>query len=468
MGDESDAKPGQDDAKPGKDEAKTEAKSPEVPAWLPLPKDFRDFLECTRESLALADSKLDTGIKGVTAGFGAAKKGKGKGHFTITITGLKDKVPVELPDPLELDASIDKDGKMHIHVRDRTDLPQQVKDGIRDFVHSFNRFVTAKGKKVAPPEFKDGKLVLAKVVTTSALPGGKASDGFVAYLPTWEKVGAACVLSLLIVSGVAFMNVGDTTETRTVAVCPEPGGPGKSVFGLPCPGGQTVPVGESPRAGVAEQAQDVYIEHDGGSATKGTLKAGAGGTAALEVPLEKIGEHDIVVLRGPNGVVVDSWSLTVPGDSGSLPTTSTVNGGTAACKVDHANPVLGGKSGGYCTYAGPVVKSTQRPAPAADDSTVKPVIHTTTTTDGFPASIPIAFGLAAATVGALAVDNGRRKRVEYDGGPFLDALQHPNLRYSTSQQVLVEHGVETDVSQPELAPAEDLSPKPYRPPPQIM
>lgn len=172
MGEESDAKP--------------EAKSPDVPAWLPLPKDLRDLPECTRESLALADSKLDTGIKGVTAGFGAAKKGMGKGHFTV-------------------------------------------------------------------------------------------------------------------------------------------------------------------------------------------------------------------------------------------------NGGTAACRVDHAKPVLGSKSGGSCTYTAPVVK-----------------------------------------VGAIAIAIARRKRDEYDGAPFLDALQDPTLLYSPSRQVLVEHGIETDVPQPELAPAEDLSPKPYRPPPQIM
>ena len=50
---------GKEGAKAGdKPEAKPEAKAPEVPPWLPLPKDFADFLECTSDSISLAADGL--------------------------------------------------------------------------------------------------------------------------------------------------------------------------------------------------------------------------------------------------------------------------------------------------------------------------------------------------------------------------------------------------------------------------
>ena len=238
MGDEQDqgATPGKDapkdggkpDAKPdgGKGAGKDDAKPPEPPSWLPLPKEFRDFLECTRDSVKLAGAGVDTSVKGVGAGFaeyGEKDPKKKKGHFKITFKGLKDKLSLDVPDPLELDASVDKDGQFHIHVHDDPNVPKPLKKPIRDYVQGINKLLGGKGKKFGPPSFFGGKLELEKVAVTSALPEQKSS-GFLSYLPTWEKVGGGVAIVALVVGGFALMGAGDSTTTETKQV----GGGGQS------------------------------------------------------------------------------------------------------------------------------------------------------------------------------------------------------------------------------------------------
>jgi hypothetical protein len=230
----SEAKPANDGPKPGKDGAKPDAKPAEPPPWLPLPKDFRDFLECTSDSVKLAGAGIDTSVKGVTTGFadyGEKDPKKKKGHFKVTFTGLKDKMSLNVPDPLELDASVDKEGKFHIHVRDRTDLPQPIKDGIRDFVHAVNRFIAGKGKKLGAPETKDGKLQLEKIAVTSALLEKESGGGFLANLSTGEKVAGAVAVVALVIGAVVLIGAGDSTTTETKQVAE---------------GGAPVPVSEQP------------------------------------------------------------------------------------------------------------------------------------------------------------------------------------------------------------------------------
>src|SRR5687768_7214378 len=125
MGDDADKdgpKPGEK-AKPG-DKGKPEGKGdkakpepPEIPPWLPLPDDFKDFLACKRDSITLGGDEKQTGIKGVTAKF--TPDPDKKRHFKITIKGGKAAGAAGLPDPLELDASVDKDGNIRIHTKDQ-------------------------------------------------------------------------------------------------------------------------------------------------------------------------------------------------------------------------------------------------------------------------------------------------------------------------------------------------------------
>jgi len=494
----SEAKPANDGPKPGKAGAKPDAKPPEPPPWLPLPKDLRDFLECTRDSVKLAGAGIDTSVKGVTTGFaeyGDKDPKKKKGHFKVTFTGLKDKMSLNVPDPLELDASVDKEGKFHIHVRDRTDLPQPIKDGIRDFVHAVNRFIAGKGKKFGAPETtKDGKLQLEKIAVTSALLEKKSAGGFLAHLPTGEKVAGAVAVAALVIGAVALIGAGDSTTTKTKQVAVAGGGGGSGG-----PGPETAPP-------VAEPAKDVYIQNDGGAPVEGTLTAGVDGTVKLEVPLYTIGEHDTVQLWGSAGTVLDSFSFTVPDESGALPTIRTDKGGTAECVVDHAKPVLDGNSGDTCQYVPPVALSSNPPAPAADDATVEPqsapkteAVTTTEETDGLP-YLPIgALALAAAVIGGLVVDDERRTRrsdllapLGKDGlvGDYLDGGGDDHEDADDDEDVekpehapeeqfdggttpwihdgpVVEPDPEPDPEKPELAPSEDLSPKPYRPPPEV-
>jgi hypothetical protein len=403
------------DAKPGADGGKAEVKPPEPPSWLPLPKDLRDFLDCTRDNVKLADSGLDTAVKGVTAGFAAAKK---KGHFKITIKGLRDKMSLDVPDPLELDASIDKDGKLHIHVRDRTDLPQPIKDGIRSFVHAVNRFMAGKGKKVGPPETtKDGKLALEKVAVTAALLEKEAGNGFLAHLPTGEKVGGAVAMVALLVLSIALVGAGDstTTATKDVAV----GGSGGSGGSGP----ETPPVPGPPAEGLAQQVRDVYIRFEGREPTEGTLTPLAGETLEFEVPLFRIGVQHMVELWGQTGNVVDSFALTPPELSGTVQAIATDQGGTVDCAVDHETPVPPGASGAKCAYHQPVPAPTQQAAPAPGDATVEPpssptatTVTTTEETDT-PPYLPVGgLALAAAVIGGLVVDDDRRRRIAIAGG----------------------------------------------------
>ena len=510
----SEAKPANDGPKPGKDGAKPDAKPPEPPAWLPLPKDLRDFLECTRDSVKLAGAGIDTSVKGVTTGFaeyGDKDPKKKKGHFKVTFTGLKDKMSLNVPDPLELDASVDKEGKFHIHVRDRTDLPQPIKDGIRDFVHAVNRFIAGKGKKLGAPETKDGKLQLEKIAVTSALLEKKSAGGFLAHLPTGEKVAGAVAVAALVIGAVALIGAGDSTTTVTKQVAVAGGGGGSGG-----PGPETSP----PAEGVAEPARDVYIQNDGGPPVEGTLTAGVGGTVKIEVPLFTIGEHDTVQLWGSAGTVLDSFSFTVPDESGALPTIRTDKGGTAECVVDHAKPVLDGNSGETCQYVPPVALPSKKPAPAANDATVEPqsapktAAVTTTEETERPPYLPIGgLALAAAVIGGLVVDDERRRWVVTAGvNPgFPSDKKGPRQPWGIGAQSTIDESARTlhgqwagqydtvkseydvpltlpppgkdysghaagverpstddeDVEKPELAPSDDLSPKPYRPPPEV-
>ena len=379
MGDEKDtgkAKPEpKADAKP---EAKPEAKAPEVPPWLPLPKDFAGFLECTSDSISLAGDGLKTGVDGVTAGFGEAKK---KGHLTVTIKGLKDKVPIELPDPLELDASVDKDGKLHIHVRDRKDIPQSIKEGIRDFVNQFNRFVNGKGKKLAPPETKDGKLVLAKVATTAALPG----KGFLAYVPGGEKVAAVGLLAAAVAFGVGFMNAGDETKTvpATETAAPAAAGAVNLYKGVTVV--RVTPPGRPPVDGVSTVGERVEAS----------------------VPLFVKSPHrvDLVNVQGDP---VDSFVLQVPNEAGSVQG-STEHSGTFDCAVSHTQGVNGSPSSAKC-----VVLPPPRDASTPDTTVAQgtPVATTTETTDGKPWSLLAIPGVLLLAGGGLVLDNERRERDE--------------------------------------------------------
>lgn len=192
---------GEDD-KPD-DKAKPAPKVPEVPPWLPLPDNFKDFLACKRDSLQLGGDEQKTALKDVTVKF--TPDPKRKRHFTITIKGVTAAGGAGLPDPLELDASVDADGNLRIHTDGRDDIPKPVKKALREFVQGFNKFLKGKGKKLGDLETKDGKLVLSKVASTA-----------MNILPTWEKVGAGALIALVTVGGVAGMNIGDSTTTRTV------------------------------------------------------------------------------------------------------------------------------------------------------------------------------------------------------------------------------------------------------------
>ena len=184
--------------------ATPKAQPPEIPPWLPLPADFKDFLACKRDSLALGGDELQTGVKGVTAKF--TPDPDKKRHFKVTIKGIKAAGGGDLPDPLELDASVDKDGNIRIHTKDQKDLPQGVKDGLKKFVQDFNKYLKGNGKKLGDPETKDGKLVLSKVAATA-----------MHILPTWEKAAAGALMAIVTVGGIVGMDIGDTTETRTIS-----------------------------------------------------------------------------------------------------------------------------------------------------------------------------------------------------------------------------------------------------------
>ena len=82
-------------------------------------------------------------------------------------------------------------------------------------VNKWNRFVNGKGSKLAPPETKDGKLVLAKVATTSAAPDGKRF--FLPHVPAWEKGVAAVAIAGSVAFGVGFMKAGDEMKTVSAA-----------------------------------------------------------------------------------------------------------------------------------------------------------------------------------------------------------------------------------------------------------
>jgi hypothetical protein len=75
-----------------------------------------------------------------------------------------------------------------------------------------------KGKKFGPPGFHAGNLAFEKVAVTSAVPGGQSGNGFLAYLPTWEKVGGGVAIVALVVGGFALMGAGDSTTTETKQV----------------------------------------------------------------------------------------------------------------------------------------------------------------------------------------------------------------------------------------------------------
>jgi hypothetical protein len=359
-----------------------EAKSPEVPAWLPLPKDFADFLEGTSDSIMLAGDGMKTGVDGVTAGFSEAKK---KGRFKITIKGLKDKVPLELPDPLELDASVDKDGKLHIHVRDRKYIPQPVKDGIRDFVNQFNRFVNGKGKKLAPSETKDGKLVLAKVATTSAVPDRK---GFLPHVPRWEKAGAVVLIAGSVAFGVGFMNAGD--ETKTVSNT----GAGNQSAGTAAP---------NPYKGVTT----VQVTPPGSPPVEAA--ATSGNRLETVVPLFVKSPHRVALIN-IQGQPVDSFVLQVPNEAGDVQG-STERGGAFDCAVSHTQGVNGSPSSGRCAVQPPSSASSTPPTTAAQDTQIA---TTTETTEGRPWSLLAIPGVLLFAGGGLVLDNERRGREEED------------------------------------------------------
>jgi hypothetical protein len=481
MGDEKDKGQGKPDAKAdGKDGAKpgekAEAQAPEVPPWLPLPKDFADFLECKRDSISLAGDGLKTGVDGVTAGFTEAKK---KGHFKITIKGLKDKVPIELPDPLELDASVDKDGKLHIHVRDRKDIPQPIKDGIRDFVNQWNRFVNGKGSKLAPPEAKEGKLVLAKVKTTAALPDGK---GFLPHVPTWEKAGAAVFVAASVAFGVGFMNAGDETKTASTA------------------GGEQAATNNTPN--LYKAVTSVRVIPPGRPPVDAAATSGTRVETVLPLFVKSPHRAELVNVQGRP---VDSFVLPVPNEEGTVKG-STERGGTFDCFVNHRQGVNGSGSSGRCAVQPP--SSNAVPATTAGSPKPAEVARTTETTEGKPWSLLAIPGILLFAGGGLVVDEERRKRQADVTDPKIDLV--PDLPPSTypyedlgppsqpeQQQDDDDDGddddgdddgngddgngddgngngktyVDTDVPQPDLPPAENL-PKPGdpspKPPPEVM
>lgn len=67
-----------DTEKPG-DKAKPEPKAPDVPPWLPLPDDFKEFLACKRDSVQLGGDEQKTANKDVTVKF--TPHPKRKRHF---------------------------------------------------------------------------------------------------------------------------------------------------------------------------------------------------------------------------------------------------------------------------------------------------------------------------------------------------------------------------------------------------
>jgi hypothetical protein len=369
---------GDDDKdKKAKPDEKAKAEPPEVPPWLPLPKDFVDFLECKSDSISLAGEGLKTGVEGVTAGFTEAKK---KGHFKVTIKGLKDKVPIELPDPLELDASVDKDGKLHIHVRDRKDIPQPIKDGIRDFVNQWNRFVNGKGNKLAPPEVKEGKLVLAKVKTTAALPDGK---GFLPHVPTWEKGVAAVAVAGSVAFGVGFMNWGDDTAT----VADSDG---------------NAAVDQAP--GFFDSVSRVTVGPPGRPSVDADWTANEDLEAS--VPLYGFDPHRVDVL-GARNAFLDSFRLEVPGREGTV-TGSTERGGTISCVVNHRQGFKGSPSGGACTVTPPA--GTGAGGTDATPTDTGEAARTTETTEGKPWSLLAIPGVLLGAAGGLVLDEERRRR----------------------------------------------------------
>lgn len=421
MGDEKDTGKAKPDPKPdaGKETPKEgakagdkpEAKAPEVPPWLPLPKDFANFLECTSDSISLAGDGLKTGVDGVTAGFAEAKK---KAHLTITIKGLKDKVPIELPDPFELDASVDKDGKLRIHVRDRKDIPQPIKDGIRDFVNQFNKFVNGKGKKLAPPETKDGKLVLAKVATTAALPG----KGFLPYVPTGEKVAAVGLFAVAVAFGVGFMNAGDETKTVSATETAAPAASGVVNLYKGVTVVRVTPPDRPPVDGVSTVGERVE--------------------ASLPLFVKSQHRVDLVNVQGAR---VDSFVLQVPNEAGSVQG-STERGGRFDCAVSHTQGVNGSPSSAKCVVLPPARGASTPDTAVAQDT---PVATTTETTEGKPWSLLAIPGVLLLAGSGLVLDNERRKRDEEDdesdgdddgiidddsgniGGPDDDGIPPPNL-----------------------------------------
>jgi Papain fold toxin 1, glutamine deamidase len=400
VGDEKDKGQAKPDAKtePEKEAPKGAAKAdekakpepPEIPPWLPLPKDFAEFLECKSDNISLAGDGLKTGVDGVTAGFTEAKQ---KGHFKITIKGLKDKVPIELPDPLELDASVDKDGKLHIHVRDRKDIPQPIKDGIRDFVNKWNRFVNGKGNKLAPPEAKEGKLVLAKVKTTAALPDGK---GFLPHVPTWEKGVAAVAIAGSVAFGVGFMNAGDETKTVSAAT-----GNQAATNGTP---------------NLYKTVTTVRVTPPGRPAADAA--ATSGNRVETVLPLFVKSPHRVELVNVQGGPV-DSFVLPVPNEEGTVKG-STERGGTFDCFVNHRQGVNGSPSSGRCAVQPPSGNAV--PATNAGANTEQ-VARTTETTDGKPWSLLAIPGVLLFAGGGLVLDEERRRADEEGHGGGDDAYE---------------------------------------------
>jgi hypothetical protein len=377
--------------KPGK---KKKAKPPELPKG--APKDIADFVDCKGNTVTFKAGKVDW----------IPKEGLGEFVPDPEVGFEEDKtkpgtfnVKVKLGVTFTLPASI-KDGKLEV---DTTSVPvDKIKKGIDDWVKKLNDWLEANGKKLGGAKIKDGALT----VTKEAVAGEPAKQGVKAgpfpHVPVGEKVGALGVLGLSIVFGLALINAGDETETRTKKVCPESSRPGRSVgTGIRCERLRAFDEVPPPAEGFAEQIGDVYINLEGGPQSPGTLAPGSEGTLSFRMPLFAIGQPHRVEFWNAPGTVLDAFTFTVPAASGPAPPVPTDQGGSVDCLIDHQNPVPPGASGADCLYTQPAVDATPQPMPDGGD-TVEPLIRKlNVTTDGAPFSLLMLPGGALLGLGGL-------------------------------------------------------------------
>jgi hypothetical protein len=410
-----------DEKEGAKKDAKKGVEPPAIPPW--LPKDFGDFLQCKSDSITMGGDAAATNIEGVTASVVA---GKEDGHVTIKVKGLKGKLPIEVPDPFELDLSVGKKGKLHLSA---PDLPKAGKHEIHKFTDDFNAFITAKGKKLAPPETKDGKVVLAKVATTSAVPGG---NGFFPHVPTWEKVGGTAVCLAAATFAFAGMNIGDsaTTSTKTVAGAPS----------TPAGGEPAAPTEQpTPEIGTVVIRTDHGPEFEMPWTNPVTMKRVAGrsdvitcanvngipeGSAVIFHWTGDAGPFDAIGVVDPTGRVIAAGGIDSFG-------TYRITGAEALLVIDDpaskvpvdappelTQPYTVDASEDPCTTAdvpaGDVTKPQAPSEPVDTPAVTTKEVTTTDHTDGFPWSLGVGAGIIAGVFGFGAVDEERRRREERD------------------------------------------------------